>query len=416
MTYSLDAVVAAVRETAATERLAVVATLTRLTKDWDLAEDCYQDAVERALHSWPLDGVPHNPGAWLTTTARRRALDVLKRKQAEREKLQQLQALADLERSIITDDDLGPYGDDRLRMLFTCCHPALPMAGRVALTLKSVAGLSTREIARAFLTTEATMGQRLLRTKDKIAHTGISFRVPEPHRLAERTQSILAVTYLVFNEGYSATEGETFRDNLTTEAIQLADLVAKLLPDDDEVHALCALLRFQQSRRAARIDSAGELVTMEDQDRGLWDQRLVAAATKGLGKARATGRPPGYYRLQAEVAAIHATADSAATTDWGRIVTAYDALVELRPSPIIALNRAVAVAFRDGPEAGLQELAVLDDDLAGYPLAKAVKADLLRRAGDRNAAADAYREAIRTAQTDPERRLLERRLEEVTSP
>jgi RNA polymerase sigma-70 factor (ECF subfamily) len=405
---------AAVHSTAAAERLAIVAALTRATGDFDLAEDCFQDAVERALQRWPTDGVPRNPAAWLTTTARHRALDVLKRRQTERTKLAQLQVLADIERGIVTDDELGPYGDDRLRMLFTCCHPALPMAGRVALTLKSVAGLSTREIARAFLVSEVTMSQRLLRTKNKITHAGLSFRVPEPHRIPDRVHGVLAVIYLIFNEGYSASAGETFRDDLTTEAIQLADLVAKLLPLDDEARALCALLRFQQSRRAARIDSSGELVTMEDQDRSLWDVDLITRAQRDLAEARSTGRPPGYYRLQAEIAAIHTAAASPEDTDWPRIVTAYDALLEVRPSAVIELNRAVAVAFRDGPAAGLDALAKIGDDgLADYPLTSAVTADLLRRAGRWDEAAAAYREAIERAPTDAERRLLERRLAEV---
>lgn len=413
-----DAVAAAVADAVAAERLRTVASLIRITGDWDLAEDCFQDAVARALERWPADGVPATPAAWLTTTARRRALDVLRRSATERRKLREIQALTELERDVTGADEPGPYGDDRLRMLFACCHPALPMAGRVALTLKSVAGLSTREIARAFLVSEATMGQRLLRARNKIAHAGIGFRVPQPHRVAERTAAVLAVIYLVFTEGYTPTEGEPFRDDLAAEAIQLADLVAQLLPDDDEVHGLRALLLLQNARRAARSDSDGELVTLEDQDRGRWDRDQIRAGLASLTAARATGRPPGWYRLQAEIAALHATADSAAATDWARVVTAYDALLALNPSPVVALNRAVAVGVRDGPEAGLVAVAEAEStgDLAGHPLLPAVRADLLRRAGRRDEAASTYVVAIEVARTEAEQRQLRRRLREVSDP
>ncbi len=420
MTDAGAAARAALAEAVAAERVRIVAALIRVTGDFDLAEDCLQDAVERALEHWPADGVPANPSAWLTTIARRRAIDVLRRQQTERAKLREAraeeQALAELERDL-TADEPGPYGDDRLKLLFTCCHPALPMAGRVALTLKSVGGLSTRQIARAFLVSEATMGQRLLRTKNKIEHAGIGFRVPEPHRLAERTAAVLAVVYLIFTEGYAATEGEPFRDDLAAEAVQLAGLVAQLLPDDDEALGLHALLLLQHARRAARTDADGELVTLEDQDRGRWDHDRIDAGLTALAAARAagraTGRAPGYYRLQAEIAALHSTAADARDTDWARIVAAYDALIALRPSPVVALNRAVAVGFRDGPEAGL---TMLDEvgELDGYPLLPAVRADLLRRAGRRAEAATAYQEAVAVARTEPERRFLERRLREVS--
>lgn len=397
---------AAVGAAVAAERVRIVAALIRVTGDWDLAEDCVQDAIERALERWPADGVPANPSAWLTTAARHRAIDVLRRRQTERAKLREAQALAELERDV-TADDPGPYGDDRLTLLFTCCHPALPLAGRVALTLKVVGGLSTRQIARSFLVSEATMGQRLLRTKTRIEQAGIAFRVPEPHRLAERTAAVLAVVYLIFTEGYA-----TLHDDLAAEAIQLAGLLTRLLPDDDEVLGLHALLLLQHARRAARTDAAGELVTLEDQDRGRWDHHSIDAGLTVLAAARATGRPPGYYRLQAEIAALHSTAVHPDLTDWGRIVAGYDALLVLRPSPAIALNRAVAVGLRDGPEVGL--LAV--EGLADHPLLPAVRADLLRRAGRRREAATAYREAAAVARTEPERRLLERRLREVTEP
>jgi RNA polymerase sigma-70 factor (ECF subfamily) len=311
------------------------------------------------------------------------------------------------------DPYAGVYRDDQLRLLFTCCHPALPLAGRVALTLKTVAGLSTRQIAAAFLVSEATMGQRLLRTRNKIAHAGIRLRVPEPHRLAERTAGVLAVVYLVFNEGYPATERQG-RDDLAAEAVRLAGLVAHLLPDDDEVHGLRALLLLQHAR-AARTDSVGDLVPMEEQDRSRWDHTMVATGLVALATARASGRPPGPYRLQAEIAAMHATAPTAAATDWASVVAGYDALLKVQPSPVVALNRAVAVGFRDGPQAGLDALAQIDGEtrLATYHLLPAARADFLRRAGRSREAATAYREALALAQTDAERRFLERRVHEV---
>ena len=388
-----------------------MAGLIRLTGDWYLAEDCVQDAVERALDRWPRDGVPDNPAAWLTTTAHRRALDVLRRRQTEATKLRELKAMTERENSSRSEPDRNPYGDDRLRLLFTCCHPALPLAGRVALTLRTVAGLSTREVARAFLVSEATMGQRLLRTRNKIANAGIRLQVPEPQRLAERTAGVLAVVYLVFNEGYSATEGEPTRDGLAAEAVRLAGLVARLLPDDDEVLGLRALLLLQHARRAARTDADGELVPMAEQDRTRWDRPMIADGLATLTAAGATDRSPGPYRLQAEIAAAH----TARNPDWARVTGAYDALLRRAPSPVVALNRAVALGFRDGPEAGLLALAELDgaDQLAGYHLLPAVRADLLRRAGRSDEAVTAYRAAIELAPTAAERRFLERRIREL---
>lgn len=393
-----------------------------MTGDWDLAEDCVQDAVERALARWPHDGVPDNPAAWLTTTAYRRALDVLRRRKTEADKLREVAAMADREQPwAVAGPDVDPYGaaygDDRVRLLFGCCHPALPLAGRVALTLKTVGGLSTREVARAFLVSEATMGQRLLRTKNKIAHAGIGFRVPAPHRLAERTAGVLAVVYLAFNEGYGATEGEGSRDELAAEAVRLAGLVARLLPDDDEATGLQALLLLQHARRATRIDAAGDLVPMEDQDRGGWDRAMIADGLASLDAARASGRPPRPHRLQAEIAAVRATAADAAATDWGRIVALYDALLAAQPSPVIALNRAVALGFRDGPGPGLRALDEVqgDERLARYHLLPATRADLLRRLGRLEEATDAYREALTLVPTDAERRFVERRLREVRS-
>ncbi len=403
-------VAAALAEALAGERLRIVAGLIRVTRDWELAEDCVQDAAERALARWPVDGIPANPPAWLTTTARRRALDVLHRRHVEAAKLREVLALGELGSKPSEQEASGPYGDDRLRLLFACCHPALPLAGRVALTLKVVGGLSTREIARAFLVSEATMSQRLLRTRAKIEHAGIGFRVPEPRRLRDRISGVLAVVYLIFTEGYAATEGIYLRDDLAEEALRLADLLASLLPDDDEVLALRALLLLQHSRRAARTDTAGELLTMEEQDRRLWNQELITIGLRSLATARATERPPGFYRWQAEIAALHATAASPGATDWRRIVAAYDALLELRPSPIVALNRAIAIGFRDGPEAGLR---AIDAGVADSALVPAVRAELLRRSGRWIDAASAYCEAIERARTEAERRQLQRRLDQL---
>ena len=368
--------------TLAEERLRIVATLIRITGDWDLAEDCVQDAVERALVRWPQDGTPDNPAAWLTTTAHRRALDVLRRRRTEADKLAELASWADRGGEPAADVDPygSAYGDDRLRLLFACCHPALPLAGRVALTCKTVGGLSTREIARAFLVSEATMGQRLLRARNKIAHAGIRLAVPRPDRLAERTAGVLAVLYLIFNEGY-AEPAEPDRGRLAEEAIRLAELVTRLLPADDEAHGLLALMLFQHARRTARVDPAGELVPMAEQDRSSWDSAMIAEGLASLSRARTTGRPPGPYRLQAEIAAVHATAPAAEATDWARVVAGYDALLKVQPSPVVALNRAGALGYRDSPAAGLAALEEVAGQLADYHLLPAVRAGLLRLAG-----------------------------------
>jgi len=370
------------------------------------------------LVRWPGDGIPQNPGAWLTTTAYRRALDVLRRRRIEASKLQEVAAMADIERSADTGGDVDPspgfYRDDQLRLLFACCHPALPLEGRVALTLKTVAGLSTRQIAAAFLVSEATMGQRLLRTRNKIAHAGIRLKVPQSHRLAERTAGVLAVVYLVFNEGYTAAEK---RDSggLADEAVRLANLVARLLPEDDETHGLRALLLLQHARSSARTNAMGDLVSMEEQDRAHWDQAMVTAGLAALAAARASGRPPGPYRLQAEIAALNATAATAAETNWAGVVAGYEALFTMQQSPVVALNRAVALGFRDGPQAGLDALGKVDSDprLASYWLRPAARADFLRRAGRTQEAAAAYGEALALVRTDSDRRFLERRMREI---
>jgi RNA polymerase sigma-70 factor (ECF subfamily) len=392
-----------IRSVVAAERATLVATLIRLTGDWDLAEDCVQDAVERALARWPRDGVPRAPGAWLTTVARRRALDVLRRRRTERAKVQEA-AIMDAP----LRDPPDPLSDDLLRLIFTCCHPALPLENRVALTLKTVAGLSTAEIARAFLVSEATLSQRLLRTKRKIARAGIPYRVPPDQLLAERTSGVLAVLYLIFNEGYGRSDGR-----LSAEAIRLTRLLLDLMPHEDEARGLLALMLLQEARRSTRFDAAGELVPMEEQDRSRWDHAVIEEGCRQLRRAGTSGRPLGAYRLQAEIAACHATAHDAGSTPWGRIVRLFDALLLVRPSPVTALNRAIAVGFRDGYDAGLGELAVLDG-LDAYPLLPAARGDFLRRLGRHQEARHAYRDALGlTRDGTPERRLLERRLAEV---
>jgi RNA polymerase sigma-70 factor, ECF subfamily len=365
---------------------------------------------------WPDDGIPDNPAAWLTTAAYRRALDVLRRRRVEAQKLQEVAAMVSIERSSSSEPDpyAGVYRDEQLQLVFTCCHPALPLAGRVALTLKTVAGLSTGQIARAFLVSEATMGQRLLRTRNKIAHTGIRLQVPESHRLAERTAGVFAVIYLIFTEGYAAPDSEDAAD-LAAEAIRLAELLTRLLPRDAEARGLQALLLLQHARHAARTDHDGNLVPMEEQDRSLWDHTMIAAGLSALDTARAIGGQPGTYRLQAEIAALHAAAPTAAATDWTKVIAGYDALLRLHPSPVVALNRAVAVGLRDGPAAGLDLLEQLRSDprLASYHLLPAAQADLLRRAGRREEAATAYRMALTLVENAGERRFLQRRLHEV---
>ncbi len=329
---------------------------------------------------------------------------MLRRRRLGQDKERELEATVDDGGSAVEDEALG---DDRLALLFMCCHPALPLAGSVALTLKTVTGLSTREVARAFVVTEATMSKRLLRTKQKITDAAISFRMPPEHRLAERTTGVLAVVYLLFNEGYAATEGEMLRPDVATEAIRLAGLLATLLPDDDEVAGLHALLQLQHSRRDARAGDDGELLTMEEQDRGRWDRASIERGLAELDRARGSGRPAGPYRLQAEIAARHASAPSPSDTDWASIVVLYDALLEA-PNPVVALNRAVAIGFRDGPDAGLAALDAVD--LPGYHLVEATRAEFLRRAGRPREAATAYRRSLDLVGTDAERRLLERRL------
>ena len=382
----------------ADERAAILATLIRVTGDWELAEDCVQDAVERALSHWPVEGVPDTPAAWLTTVARNRAIDLLRRRATERAKLQEV---------ALMDEPQGSP-DDLLRLIFTCCHPALPIESRVALTLRTVAGLTTAEIARAFLVAEATMSQRLLRAKRKIAHAGIPYRVPAPEQLAERTGGVLAVLYLVFNEGYGRREGE-----LAGEGLRLSRLLVDLMPGEDETRGLLALVLFQQARRATRFDANGDLVPMEEQDRSRWDEVMVAEGSWHLRRAASSGRPPGPYQLQAAIAACHAEAVDAASTDWARIVTLYDALAVAQPSAVIDLNRAIAWGFLNGFQAGLDALEGLHPALTGYYLLPAARGDFLRRLGRSEEACTAYTAALELAPGEAERRLLKRRIAEL---
>jgi RNA polymerase sigma-70 factor (ECF subfamily) len=392
----------------------VVATLIRVLGDWDLAEECAQDAFALALERWDRDGIPRRPGAWLTTTARNRATDRLRREAVGAAKLREVARMALADEG---DDDAGSgVRDDRLRLIFTCCHPALPFEARVALTLRTLAGLTTAEIARAFLVPEPTMAQRLVRAKRKIQHAGIPYRVPPAHLLPERTTAVLGVLYLLFNEGYAATAGaDLVRLGLSGEAIRLARVLARLMPDEPEARGLLALMLLHDARRAGRLDDDGELVTLEHQDRGRWDAAAIAEGVEVLDAALLLGRP-GAYQIQAAIAACHATAATAAETDWAEIALLYRQLARLVPSPVVELNRAVAVGMADGPAAGLAlvDRLAASGALAGYHLLPATRADLLRRLDRATEAAAAYREALELASTDAERRYLTRRLAETS--
>jgi len=417
---------AAVAEAFRAEWGKVVATLIGLTGDWDLAEECAQDAFAQAVKIWPRDGVPQRPGAWLTTVARNRALDRLRRRVSESAKLAQAAVLSPAPTTTEAAAEAGyesrlglaagEIGDDRLRLIFTCCHPALPLEARVALTLRTLAGLTTAEIARAFLVTEATMAKRLVRAKHKIRNAGIPYRVPPAHLLSERLSGVLAVIYLLFNEGYVATAGtELIRRGLCARAIALAGALVTLMPGEPEAMALLGLMHLHNARRDSRLDANGDLVTLENQDRSQWDRDEIEAAVVLLDSVGASVSAPGPYLVQAQIAACHAVASTAEETDWDRIADLYLMLGRLVPSPVVELNRAVAVGMAQGPAAGLVIVDALTTSgaLTGYYLLPATRADLQRRLGRNSDAAVSYQQALELAATGAERRYLARRLAEV---
>jgi RNA polymerase sigma-70 factor (ECF subfamily) len=405
---------AAVERAFRDERAAVLATLIRHVGDFQLAEDAVADAFAAAVATWPRDGVPSNPGAWITTTARHRAIDRMRRVRSLADRTDRLAGLARLDlQEHASEEEESLVADDRLRLIFTCCHPALAMPARVALTLRTLGGLTTTEVARAFVVSEPTMGKRIVRAKAKIADAHIPYRIPPDHELGERMQGVLQVVYLIFNEGYSATGGERLaRGELCSEAIRLGRLLATLTPDDAEVLGLLALMLLHDSRRGARVDGDGHYVAFDDQDRSQWDQGRIREGQQLLGRAMRLRRP-GSYQVQAAITALHLEAPLAADTDWQQIAELYGALTNISPSPVIDVNRAVAVAFARGPEAGLELLAPLLDDarLDHYQPLHAAHAELLRRNEDRRGAARAYARAIALSTNAVERDELERRLQ-----
>ncbi len=392
----------------------VVAGLTRRFGDLDIAEEAAAEAFATAVERWPGDGVPPNPGAWLTTTANRKAIDRIRRERKRHDKQKAAQLVSDYD----PPEPVEAIGDERLRLIFTCCHPALAMQTRVALTLRMVAGLTVPEIARAFLVQESTMGQRITRAKAKIKAARIPYRVPSAEDLPVRVSGVLAVLFLVFNEGYLASGPDTdpVRHELTAEAIRLTRLIRALLPDDGEVAGLLALMLLTEARRAARVSAGGELVTLDEQDRGAWDPALVAEGHRLVRErlvAAAAGVPPGRYQILAAINAVHTSARDAGATDWSQVVALYDQLVHLDRSPIVALNRAVAVAELDGPDVALAAVDRLEDQLAGYHAYHATRADLLRRLGRSQQSRAAYDKAIELAGNTAETAYLTRRRDQL---
>jgi len=404
------AVQAAFRE----ERGAVLAGLIRQVGDFALAEDAVQDAFEAALAAWRRDGVPARPGAWLTTAARRKAIDRLRRARATEGRAERLAELMRLDEATAEEpemDEPTAISDDRLRLIFTCCHPALGLEAREALTLRALGGLSAAEIARAFLVEEPTMRKRLSRAKAKIADAGIPYRVPPDEELPERLRGVLRVVYLIFNEGYVRTGGEELvRADLCAEAVRLATLLSGLMPDEAEVWGLLALLLLHDARRTARTDAAGRFVALGEQDRSRWDEAALAHGHEALARSIRLG-PPGPYALQAAITALHVEAPDPEETDWPQVAALYARLAELDPSPVVAVNHAAAVGFAEGPERGLELLGPLlaDPKLERYPPLHATHADLLRRQGDTEAAAQAYERAASLSANPVERDELLRR-------
>jgi RNA polymerase sigma-70 factor (ECF subfamily) len=409
-----DPVSAAIARAFRDERAIVLATLIGQVGDFQLAEDAVQDAFEGAVTAWRRDGVPANPGAWITTAARRRAIDRLRRARsvADRaERLADLMRLDDQEEELSMEDE-SAIVDDRLRLIFTCCHPALDTSARVALTLRMLGGLTTGEIARAFLVAEPTMGKRIVRAKRKIADAHIPYRVPADEELPDRLRGVLRVVYLIFNEGYAAAEGDRLvREELCDEAIRLGELLTRLMPDDAEVWGLQALMLLHDARRAARVDPSGRWVALDAQDRSLWDRDRIREGLAKLDRAVRLRRP-GEYQLQAAITALQIQAPDAEATDWAQIAELYGALAALNPSPVVELNRAVAVGLAAGPAAGMELLEPLlgDPALERYQPLHAAHAELLSRAGDAEGAARAYERAIALSANAVERAELERRL------
>jgi len=393
----------------------VLAATVRVAGNLDIAEECAQDAFAAALAAWPVRGVPANPGAWLTTVARHRAVDVLRRDRTLRGKLPLL-VEADLSVPDPADEEADVIPDDRLRLVFTCCHPALAREAQVALTLRLVCGLTTAEIGRGFLVSEPTMAARITRAKKKIAAARIPYRVPPAHELPDRLDAVLTVVHLLYTTGHTAPQGDTLvRADLVERALDLARMLHALMPDDQEVRGLLALLLLTDARRATRTDADGRLLLLEEQDRARWDRQAITAGRELVLQALPRGRP-GRFTLQAAIAAVHADAPTYADTDWGEVLGLYDTLLAVWPSPVVALNRAVAVAMVDGPAAGLSALDAVADDprLAAYPYLAATRADLLRRLGRAHDAAQAYRTALSLASNTAERDFLAQRLTEVT--
>ena len=417
MSEAGDTISRRVEEIYRTESRRVLATLIRLLGDFDLAEEALQNAFAAAVAAWPRDGVPQNPRAWLVSAGRFKAVDMLRRR-ARFDAIERDLANA-LESATVDESALAELEDDRLRLIFVCCHPALPPDSQLALTLREVCGLRTEEIARAFLTTPPTVAQRIVRAKSKIRDAKIPYEVPALAELHERLEIVLHVIYLIFNEGYSASSGASLtRSDLTLEAIRLARLLVALLPQpDSEATGLLALMLLQQSRQAARTTADGELVLLEDQDRSRWNRDQIAEGVALVRKALAT-RNFGAYTLQAAIAAIHAEAPNSAATDWSEITGLYDLLKKVDPSPVVELNRAVAVAMRDGEEAGLRliDRLLASGELDNYPFAHAGRAELLRRLGRNDEARRSYERALALMGQEPERRFLGRRLRELGAP
>ncbi len=398
----------------------ITATLIRTLGDFDLAEEIAQDAFVAAIEQWPSEGMPPNPAGWLVQTARHKAIDEARRRGNLRKKLHAAEVVAAIEQSFCPEpDDESGVEDDRLRLMFTCCHPALALDAQVALTLRTVGGLTTEEIARAFVIPPVTMAQRLVRAKAKIKAAAIPYRVPPAEVLLERAGAVLTVVYLVFTEGYAATEGDALvRRELCAEAIRLGRLVASLLPNVPEATGLVALMLLTDARRAARTNEQGDVVLLEDQDRTKWDRAAIDEGLElVLDALRASRAAPGPYAVQAAIAACHARATTPSETDWSQIAGLYDVLLRVHPSPVIALNRTVAIAMAFGAERGLEALRPIKDsgELERYYLLHATEADLLRRLGRLDAAEAAYRRALALAQTEPERRFLRGRIEEIAT-